>query len=416
MARKFENANLDVKEEKRIISKPLIIENKEVFFAKTDFIFEGEGRIIFINSRCVINDCTFTGKTEIIFGGYSEGIIENCKFVNNESENPMIVVLSNSKLKLKSCEFSGNKLSGKYGRCVEMRDNTENVIESCKFVNNDSEKQLVFSFGSSKLKLISCEFSGNKLSGEYGRCVDMKDNTENVIENCKFVNNESENALIGTFRNSKLKLISCEFSGNKFSSKYGRCIDIVNNTENVIESCKFVNNESESPLIVVFNYSKLKLISCEFSGNKLFGEYGSCVLMEDNTENEIESCKFVNNETENIMVFSRGSSKLKLISCEFSDNKLFGEYGSCISMTNTTENEIENCKFINNKSESNLVNVFENSKVKINNSYYIDTLYSETPNIEICNSKIGIIKYKNYKPKIYNTEVEKWEKWERYII
>ncbi len=71
--------------------------------------------------------------------------------------------------------------------------------------------------GSSKLKLISCEFSGNKLSGEYGRCVEMEDNTENVIESCKFVNNESENALIVAFNNSKLKLISCEFSGNKLS-------------------------------------------------------------------------------------------------------------------------------------------------------------------------------------------------------
>ncbi len=53
-----------------------------------------------------------------------------------------------------------------------MKDNTENVIESCKFVNNESENPLVFSFGSSKLKLISCEFSGNKLSGKYGSCVD----------------------------------------------------------------------------------------------------------------------------------------------------------------------------------------------------------------------------------------------------
>ncbi len=43
------------------------------------------------------------------------------------------------------------------------------------------------------------------------------------------------------------------------------------NTENVIEGCKFVNNESENALIIVFNYSKLKLISCEFSGNKLSG-------------------------------------------------------------------------------------------------------------------------------------------------
>ncbi len=146
MARKFENANLDVKEEKRIISKPLIIENKEVFFAKTEFIFEGEGEIKFINSRCVINDCTFTGKTQIVFEGSSEGIIENCKFVNNESENPMIVVLSNSKLKLKSCEFSGNKLSGEYGRCVDMEDNTENVIESCKFVNNETENPLILAF------------------------------------------------------------------------------------------------------------------------------------------------------------------------------------------------------------------------------------------------------------------------------
>ncbi len=260
-------------------------------------------------------------------------------------------------------------------------------------------------FSNSKLKLISCEFSGNKLSGEYGRCVDIVDNTENEIESCKFVNNESESPLIIVFNYSKLKLISCEFSGNKLSGEYGRCVVMRDNTENVIEGCKFVNNETESALVFSLDSSKLKLISCEFSGNKL-SIIGSYVVMGDNTENVIEDCKFVNNETENPLIVAFNNSKLKLISCEFSDNKLSGEYGSCISMTNTTENEIENCKFINNKSESNLVNVFENSKVKINNSYYIDTLYSETPNIEICNSKIGIIKYKNYKPKIYNTEVK----------
>ncbi len=116
------------------------------------------------------------------------------------TECPLIVAFNNSKLKLISCEFSGNKLSGEYGSCVVMKDNTENVIESCKFVNNETENPLIVAFNNSKLKLISCEFSGNKLSGEYGRCVAMRDNTENVIEGCKFVNNESENALIGAFQ------------------------------------------------------------------------------------------------------------------------------------------------------------------------------------------------------------------------
>ncbi len=105
----------------------------------------------------------------------------------------------------------------------------------------------------------------------------MGDNTENVIEGCKFVNNETENPLIVAFHNSKLKLISCEFSGNKLSGKYGRCVVMGDNTENVIEGCKFVNNETENPLIIAFNNSKLKLISCEFSGNKLSGNLGSCV-------------------------------------------------------------------------------------------------------------------------------------------
>ncbi len=356
----IENANLSLKYKtskgiQKIISKPIIIENDKVSYANVDFVFEEEGKIILKNCQFDINNCSFTGKTRIEFEGSSEGVMEDCRFVNNESENELVISRGNSKLKLKSCEFSDNKLSGDYGRCVDVGNNTENEIEGCKFVNNESKSALVFSWGYSKLKLKSCEFSGNKLSGDYGRCVEMKYNTKNEIESCKFVNNESESALVLSWGNSKLKLKSCEFSDNKLSGNYGRCVE-----------------------------------------------------MKDNTENEIEGCKFVNNESESELVFSWGNSKLKLKSCEFSDNKLYGKYGRCVSMSDNTENEIESCKFVNNKTENYIINAFGSSKVKINNSYYIDSLYSESPNVEIYNSKIGLIRYYNHKPKVYNTEVREW--------
>ncbi len=322
------------------------------------------------------------------------------------SESALVFSGGSSKLKLKSCEFSGNKLSGDYGRCVVMGDDTENEIESCKFVNNESESALVFSWGSSKLKLKSCEFSDNKLSGDYGRCVLVGDNTENEIESCKFVNNESESALVFSWGNSKLKLKSCEFSGNKLSGDYGRCVEMSDNTENEIEGCKFVNNESESELVFSWGNSKLKLKSCEFSGNKLSGEYESCVEMSDDTENEIESCKFMNNESEGALVWSLGSSKLKLKSCEFSGNKLYGN-GRCVLTSDITENEIENCKIFNNNAENPSVSAINSSKVKINNSF-IDSLYSDSYYVEIYNSTVELIRYKR-EPKVENTKVNRWK-------
>ena len=178
--------------------------------------------------------------------------------------------------------------------------------------------------------------------------------TDVRIENCKFIENESQ-LWAGAIQNSgSMELFEDEFTGN-FAHNDGA----IRNERGFlkIERCKFEKNSSKNYGGVLSNKDRLEIYDCEFNNNSA-KYFGGAILNEKNLL--VKSSKFTSN---------------------FQSDKFMGQSvagGGAIITTGGDENNvtIDGCEFISNSTYSygGAIHIKSGTEISIKDSYFFDNV------------------------------------------
>lgn len=203
-------------------------------------------------SNVIFDNLKFQSKNAIIWKG-DKGVINNCQFINGNSNINGTLVLQANNCNISNCIFRNNN-AYQYGGAIVI-SGKDNLISSCNFYENHvtTPDNLIGSGGAiysscENLIIDKCNFTGNKVANGNGGAIAImgKDNT---ISNCQFEGNSISNSINHTSiigggaiysGGEGLKVDNCDFKDNKALGLKGGAI--CSDKTNTIENSYFDNN------------------------------------------------------------------------------------------------------------------------------------------------------------------------------
>lgn len=275
---------------------------------------EGNGGAIYsVNSFLTFKSCSFENNSSDNGGGIStENSTNEFKILSTENNRNEFKTLL-----FEDCSFENN--SSRSGGAIST-ENNDLILKTCLFDRNESNLGAAIICQNGKVRLDNCGFKENIASdgaaiyysslpiGTY-----INDDSVNFLE----INDSvfEANRLTGT--NLTVSIIDCDcsisfnslsFKDNKFD--YGDLINqkYLENKNSIIKSSKFIGNGGG------ITASNLKVISCEFIDNRS-NAFSSQEYFYDGSS-EIEDCTFKNNHC----AISSHESSLKIKDARFYGN------------------------------------------------------------------------------------------------
>ena len=322
----------------RIINQDPANDSTKISFCRMEFgkargdnWYENSGGAILAlySGKVRISNCLFVDNTAMtgespgggaIYCFWSDIIVRNCKFMNNQSYSGGALFLHESDAILENNIITKNKADFGGGLSIEMNSNP--MIKNCLIVSNNAAENgggIIIHPAGLKLKFENVTFDDN--SAGYGGAVETA--------------------------NSELYFINCEFYGNSVTG-VGAGIRSLASVLN-ITGCKFDNGSAE-----IFggalstNESELNISSSTFTANA--AEILGGAIHSDFTGLQLDSCYFENNAAgENGGAVFAWQSEAILDNCSFSENSA-SFYGGAL-YGDSTGMEISNTNFSNNQSE-----------------------------------------------------------------
>lgn len=240
----------------------------------------------------------FTAENTTFDGCYSENGGAGAIFIYNKIDSKE----SNGAINLKNVTFANNK--GYFGGAVyiyHVSAESEILIQSCKFISNSlyepsSETKLkggsAIYITAKQSQIIDCLFKGNKGKGG---TVKITDNTEEVPEQLRLLNNNNNKNRTGSFVSSFVLLQGCSFEIDKSS-----------------DCSLFCSNKNKAFAMSV------EVKDCTFSGDLRNGAHhiDGQVAEKMNTRISVKDCKFDSDE--------RSAVNKKFANIKLRDQKLNG--------------------------------------------------------------------------------------------
>lgn len=337
-----------------------------------------------------VTGCNFTNNRAITYAGalfLALGNISYCNFSSNSADyGGGAIYLSSGNISV--CEFLNNTAlfgaaayisSGNVSDCIFTNNSASNgtlfislgKVFNCAFLNNYAS----YCGGGVRSVLADvqyCYFTANS-ARICGGAVYFDDNGR--VTDSVFTNNFARDGG-ALFFNKKGRVVKSDFINNyaEISSLGGGAV--VSKGEAIIEYSKFVNNSASYCGGALNLLDKGDVKNCDFVNNSAVG--GGALYI---SSGSIDKCNFSNNSASYGGALAFVSS-MKIENSKFMDN--VANMGSAVfklSNTNTTDS-IKNCVFLNNRANSDFLEVTQNesiiSVVFTGKDNYLNAIWSET--------------------------------------
>jgi len=228
------------------------------------------------DETAVLDGLTITaGKGSYKYGGgmHNENgspVIANCVFLANyDGGNGGGVYNTNSSPSFINCDFVANRSGFNRGGGMCNKDNSNPLLDNCKFIGNWANRGGGIDSSQSNPTLIDCIFSNNHSTWSWGGGMCNYKNDNPILINCRFSGNSGRYG--GGIYNSNCNptIINCVFSGNSATEYLGGG----------------VRNNRSNPTI----------INCTFNGNTATEYYGGGIGNNSYSSPTLVNCIFWNN-------------------------------------------------------------------------------------------------------------------------
>jgi predicted outer membrane repeat protein len=268
------------------------------------------------DSNVSIANNTERGSTVMLWGPANQ-IIKNSEFTNNKGINGAAINGLNAPLLIEDCIFSNNVTTDAF-----FASGQENAFLRGYggAIYADRASQGPPSTATGSIILRRCKFEGNIGTGEGGACYLYTDETDNVlIEQCYFNNNESRILAGGT------------------NGGGGGAIQQMNNSKNlgfVVKDCTFSNNQAAiNGGAIRADWADTQISNCTFYNNK--------ALLTSTATGGTSANGGA------LIFFSMANSTVDITNCTFANN-LAGWIGGAIAAENPLNTRIKNNIFYQN--------------------------------------------------------------------
>lgn len=329
---------------------------------------------------------------------------ENCKFKSKQR----LVILNNSNLVLKDCEFEEHNTIVNDGSIQSNNDITNHIVkvENSLFECNDLKNYTLYL---DSHVLINggddCEIDVDELIIDGNSFFIRNDSLKHInVKNLVLKNLTLHNkSLLTLFVEGNLKIINCiiedtnfiNYSGTltiedstlidgrsitnncgevhikntKFEAFGSKSIFLENNGGNIVIVKSFFNNFSvHSSSLILNNSGMLTLKECNFEDN--FGQSDGGIIKIDDGEVSLYDCFFkgTRNGHQNYGGAISNNGLLTAVGCKFIENKS-GKYGGAVA--NFNKLELFECEFINNHCDIEASAIYNNGLLDIYDCKFI---------------------------------------------
>ena len=267
---------------------------------------------VWVNERASasVTDCTFknTNGTSIIVENMAKLEIKGkCAFLVKEKMREPLIEIRNGEVTIGDPNSEENTSFDNIEKCgIKIEKNGKLNANGCRFQGN-TEKVVFVDCKKGNLEMRRCDFSDNK------SCIIVVEGRILHLEDCNFGKSQSNTIQIKKIWASNPMIMRCAFAGSNDS-----CIDVKGDSNLIVNKCKFEDkspegNSTKNPLVCARDgcditikesdfiditgvcikatkKSKIKLVKCNFTGNKNGTDYAICA--ESKSKANISNCTF----------------------------------------------------------------------------------------------------------------------------
>eukprot|EP00946_MAST-07B_sp_MAST-7B-sp1_P002793 g2793.t1 len=253
------------------------------------------GGAVYILGSGMFSNCTFTGSSEIKYGGAvaigngGSGTFSSCTFTGNSASEygGAIAIGNGGSGTFSSCTFTGNSAS-EYGGAIAIGNGGSGTFSSCTFTGNSASEYggaiAIGNGGSGTFS--SCTFTGNSAS-EYGGAIAIGNGGSGTFSSCTFTGNSASEygGAIAIGNGGSATLIESNITGN--NSTDGKAFSIVGE-DTPSNALTLLNMVAVQPNPIYPDESRSKLATCTpiFCADKGFPAH-NCVDVASLTPNRI---------------------------------------------------------------------------------------------------------------------------------
>ena len=315
---------------------------------------------ILINNTIFENNTANRGAA-IFVDSATDVIIDNSKFSSNmgtqKSTNGAVVNIYKSGAKITNSDFTDNKCLLMRG-IIELKLNSESLIDNCTFMNNEAyEAAGIAADQSKKLTINNSKFISNGVSGSYGfGGVFNSQSTPIEIINSEFMNNFASGSNpwggVGMFSGATFGIVNSTFVNNSVRN----------------EAMSTDDDKNLGGAIFAQNSATVNIVNSIFKENAAVNK-GGALYAQGNSNFIITDSLFVNNSARNggAIYSKEGSVPMSVKDSCFKNNNATA--GGAIFTDGTSSGDVSNSTFINNSANMGGA-IVATSGCNVKNSYF----------------------------------------------
>lgn len=355
----------------------------KVFFNRANHL----GGVIFLteNSTVSINHSDFWhneaehGGVAYIRGSKNFVAIHKSNFMFNTVvlNGGVLQLLFGGRLHIDESIFENNSANREGGVLYGLSMHSSEVFRST-FIANKANIGGVFTIRDGSAFFAQESVFCNNVDSDLGAVIYTDDKTENVIQDCNFVNNSGNyGGVVHATRNCNVTVDNCTFDNNTANidggTLYGRAgsiIEVGNSsfTDNtaindavmlafdrsriMLDNVTFINNEAghDGGAVYVYDYSNLTINNCTFIDNRANNSGGSIYGRKHCTIHIVESIIY-NGSTQNSggAVYAQEDSEVTIESSTFTNNS--ADIGGVLNIYVRSTAYITNCRLSRNRAK-----------------------------------------------------------------
>ena len=315
---------------------------------------------ILINNTIFENNTANRGAA-IFVDSATDVIIDNSKFSSNmgtqKSTNGAVVNIYKSGAKITNSDFTDNKCLLMRG-IIELKLNSESLIDNCTFMNNEAyEAAGIAADQSKKLTINNSKFISNGVSGSYGfGGVFNSQSTPIEIINSEFMNNFASGSNpwggVGMFSGATFGIVNSTFVNNSVRN----------------EAMSTDDDKNLGGAIFAQNSATVNIVNSIFKENAAVNK-GGALYAQGSSNFIITDSLFVNNSARNggAIYSKEGSVPMSVKDSCFKNNNATA--GGAIFTDGTSSGDVSNSTFINNNANMGGA-IVATSGCNVKNSYF----------------------------------------------